>query len=166
MVPIKNIVLLTAVLCLANIATADYWRFNLKRYHCVEPREWKTDKVAFFANWVTTTHDGQVKQNGTTSRKGFTYVDRGYTSHPNVMWQDIMLSEEESNLLFAFTMWNLGDEDPQKVGLGKFSEQKPSTSFMDTDKLTRNDPDRPQASERQYLRERYSNRRRVYCPPV
>jgi hypothetical protein len=110
---LKSIVLLT-VLCLTNIATADYWRFNLKRYRCIETREWKTDKVAFRANWIPTTQDGHIMQNGSTFMKGVAYVDRGYTSFPNVMWQDIMLSPEESNLLFVFTILNLGDEDPRR----------------------------------------------------
>jgi hypothetical protein len=122
MTPSIKIIALLIVLCLANGATADYWRFTLNQYHCVEPREWKTDHVAFRAAWITATQDGQIVQNETTYRSLTSYVDRGDTSDLNVMWQDIMLGQEEANLLMVFIMWNLGDEDPQKVGLGEFCE--------------------------------------------
>lgn len=110
---------LTALLCITSVAYADYWRFTLNHYQCIEPREWDTDHVYFRMNMVTRRPDGSIKQNETTDRGGNSLVPRGAKSDDNVMWKDITLDAEDVDLLFTFTAWNRGDEDPQKVGFGE-----------------------------------------------
>jgi hypothetical protein len=105
---------------MTSLVYADYWRFTLNNYQCIEPREWKTDHVYFRMNMITRGPDGTIKQNQTTDRGGSSMVDRGDKSDNNVMWKDITLDDGDKDLLFTFTAWNKGDKDPQKVGFGEF----------------------------------------------
>lgn len=109
----------TVFLFLTSIVHADYWRFTLNKYECIVPREWQENHFYFRMNMVTTTSDGNIKQNETTDRGGSSLVREGAKSDEQVMWKDITLGEGDANLLFTFTAWNRGDEDPQKVGFGE-----------------------------------------------
>lgn len=55
-------ILLTTLLCMASLVQADYWRFTLNNYQCIEPREWKTDHVYFRMDIITGVQGGAVEK--------------------------------------------------------------------------------------------------------
>lgn len=111
---------LTVFLCMVGIASAEYWRFTLNNYQCIEPRECDTDHVYFRTNLVTKGWDGKIKQNTTTDRGGSSLVGRGAKSEDNVMWKDITLDDGDISLMVTFTAWNNGKHVEPSIHLFGF----------------------------------------------
>jgi hypothetical protein len=68
---------LTALLCMTHIAYADYCRFTLDNYTCIEHREWDTDHVYFRMNMVRRGSNGLAKRNETRNRARSSLVPLG-----------------------------------------------------------------------------------------
>lgn len=90
-------------ICIANLVCADYWKFTLNNYHCIEPREWDQDHVYFRMKIVTRGLHGNLKRNETVDRDGSSLVPTGARSDNNVMWKDLVLNDDDAQLLFVMT---------------------------------------------------------------
>lgn len=104
--------LLFAVSCLAIVICADYVRLSLGEVVVEEPREWKADNL--WANINLVTQNQNLTSNWSLED---TKWERGTRGTASKAWKDITISGNEPNLTLSFAIYNVGDKDPQAVGL-------------------------------------------------
>lgn len=100
---------------LASIASADDVRLSLVQLTSIEPREWNVDKL--WARFEYLTHN----QNITKPSMGLPLGNwqRGAQAAYTNAYQDFPIADNEPYLALSLAVYNAGDKDPQKIGLGE-----------------------------------------------
>ncbi|KAF2821040.1 hypothetical protein CC86DRAFT_107801 [Ophiobolus disseminans] len=95
---------------LASRVSADFVRFSVKEILSIEPREWNTDQIWASINLVTNSQNVTQK---------YVYGDfpRGKRYRTEEAYKDITISGTEPDLTIALAVYNVGDDDPQEIGL-------------------------------------------------
>lgn len=102
------------MLYIANTVSADYIRQSIGEIQSIEPREWDVDRLWANLNLVA----------GAKNLTQYYVIDkypRGNNTTYENMFKDITISGSEPDLTLSYALYNVGDGDPQKVGLSKYS---------------------------------------------